>query len=286
MPACGQVRESELAGRTEMPAGQPAAAQPVRPMRLPLYLVGRKAVTVRTDGPALLAQSKGEAARRYPLARIARVLTGPRNEWRPCALAACQQSGLPIVFLDAAGRVTGHLQPWQPRPSTLHGLIAETLARRKWQLAYHHWFRAECMRLVHRWCEQRVVNGKPVNDRDRRELIRSHVYQPGATRLTAGWHPLYEGAITAYVMQALREAGLEPCYWGENARPLHLAQDLTQLAELSLRLEMHGLGQAVHGDNSAMLHILHSFGETIGGQLRTWLGSLHRNLRTGLEQWH
>ena len=253
--------------------------------RLPLYLYGQSPTQVSADGPALLVRIAHKAPLRYPFARLARVIVGPRVEWRADALAACQHQGLPIVFLDGAGEPTGYLQPVQGKPARLNGVIEEMLDRVDWRMHYSHWLRAERMRLLHDWRRAQEAAGKVVDAGDFRELVRQHVYRPDTATLPFAPASPQAGALSAYTLQALHQAGLQPRYWGNHGDPLELAGDLTRLLGLALHLEMHGLGTAMHGDNAALLHVLHSFGARISQRLHHLIGSLHRRLKTLLEEW-
>lgn len=253
--------------------------------RLPLYLYGQSPTQVSADGPALLVRITQKAPLRYPIARLARVIAGPRVEWQASSLAACQHEGLPIVFLDGAGEPTGYLQPAQGKPSRLDSVIEEMLDRADWSIHYSHWLRAERMDRVRDWHRARLEAGKVVEENDVRELIRQHVYLPESETLAFPQASPQAGALTAYTLQALHLAGLKPRYWGQHGDPLELAGDLTRLLSLALHLEMHGLGAGLRGDNAALLRVLHSFGPRINQLLPHLLGSLHRRLKSLLEEW-
>jgi len=253
--------------------------------RLPLYLYGKSPTRVGADGPALLVRSADKAPLRYPFARLARVIAGPRVEWQASALAACRREGLPIVFLDAVGAPTGYLLPVQGKPSRLDAVIEEILDRADWPLHYGNWLRARRMKLLLDWRRARRAAGRDIEEQDLLELIRRHVYRPEAERFAFPQQAVQAGALTAYALQTLHRAGLKPRYWGIDGKPLEVADDLARLLGLAMHLEMHGLGAMLHGNDAALLHVLHSFGARIEGLLAQTLGSLHRRLRTLLEEW-
>lgn len=261
--------------------GNPTAAIP----RLPLYLFGKNATRVDADGPALLVNIIHKAQLRYPFARLARVISGARVEWQARALAACQREALPIVFLDAAGETTGYMLPIQGKPSRLDSLIEEMIERADWTLQYTPWLRAQRMHLLQTWQRERFAAGREIAPEDMQELIRQHVYRPESEPVRFPQDSIHAGAIAAYVLQTLHQAGLKPRYWGASGSALELAADFSRLMALVLHLEMHGLGAAMHGDNAAMLRILHSFGNRMNQELPRLLGSLHRHFKTQLETW-
>lgn len=250
--------------------------------RLPLYLYGHNATQVSADGPALLVRVIHKAPMRYPYIRLARIICGPGVEWQARALAACRHQGLPIIFLDQDGEPTGYLQPMQGKPSRLDTAIEETLDRADWETHYHHWLRARRMELVEDWHRRQQASGHEIDPDDYRELIREHVYQADAPHLTRGPQA---AALTAFSLDALHHAGLKPRYWGLHGAPLELATDLTSLLGLALHLQMRGLGHALHGDNASLLRVLHSYGPYLYALLPHLLGSLHRRLKSLLEEW-
>ncbi len=262
------------------------ATQTAAPSRLPLYLYGKSPTRVEADGPALLVRILHKAPLRYPFARIARVIAGARVEWQAQALAACQQEGMPIVFLDTSGEPSGYLLPAQGKPSRLNSVIEEILARADWPQQYTPWLRAQRMRLLQNWLNARQTAGVEIEREEFRERVRQHVYRPESEPARAPRDHVQTAAISAYVLQTLHRAGLKPRYWGDAGEALELAADLIRLLELALELEKSGLGAAMHGDNTAMLRILHSFANRMNGLLLTLLGSLHRHLKTQLEEWH
>ena len=253
--------------------------------RLPLYLYGQNPTQVGADGPALAVRIAHKATLRYPYARLARVIAGPRVEWQAQALVACQREGLPSVFRDGAGAPTGYLQPVLGKPSRLDSVIEEMLDRADWAMHYSHWQRAERMNLVQDWRRARLAAGKEVEEDDFQELVRQHVYRPESEDFFFAPSGPQAGALTAYALQTLHRAGLKPRYWGSHGDPLELAADLTRLLSLALHLEMQGLGSSLHGEQAALLRVLHSFGPRIDQILTHLLGSLHRRLKSLLEEW-
>lgn len=92
-----------------------------------LHLDGAAApVAVLLEGPALRLRRPEAADRFAPLAGLARVTVhGPRVHWRPEALLACLEAGIPVVFLAARGTLAGVLVPSRPprQRADLAGLL-------------------------------------------------------------------------------------------------------------------------------------------------------------------
>ena len=92
-----------------------------------LHLDGAAApVAVLLEGPALRLRRPEAADRFAPLSGLARVTVhGPRVHWRPEALLACLEAGIPVVFLGARGGMVGVLVPSRPprQRADLAGLL-------------------------------------------------------------------------------------------------------------------------------------------------------------------
>jgi hypothetical protein len=92
-----------------------------------LHLDGVAApVAVLLEGPALRLRRPEAADRFAPLAGLARVTVhGPRVHWRPEAMLACLEAGIPVVFLGARGALAGVLVPSRPprQRADLPGLL-------------------------------------------------------------------------------------------------------------------------------------------------------------------
>lgn len=260
-------------------------AKGARAPRLPLYLFGPPGTTIAADGPALKVQCASQAARRYPLSRIARIIAGPSVEWRTSALAACQREGLPIVFIGPTGVPSGWLQPARCKTSRLDGVIEEMVSRPDWRSHYTCWLRSTRMKMLQAWRLDRHAQARPVAEANFREMVRCHVYRFGSEVFSFPNAGLHRAALTAYALQTLQRAGLKPQYCGDHGKALDLADDLARLLGLDLHLEMHGLGAAMHGDAAAMLHVLHNFNDRLDRQRLDLLGSLHRRFKSTLEAW-
>ncbi|OGT88824.1 MAG: hypothetical protein A2514_08240 [Gammaproteobacteria bacterium RIFOXYD12_FULL_61_37] len=253
--------------------------------RLPLYLQGKRPTQVGADGPALRVIVANGAPLRYPLARLARVISTQRVNWRGEAIAACLCEGLPIVFLDNAGEPAGYLMPLQGKPSRLDGLLEELLALPEGDVCYNNWLRAARMSLLHAWRHRREQAGEPIAEEEFHELIHRHLYQPELENHAFVRAGPYAGALLARVLQALHQAGLKPRYWCHQGRPIELAADIAQLLGLSLYLDMRGFMDQAQGDNAALLYLLHKAGSRLETGLTELLGSLHRRVKIRVEEW-
>jgi CRISPR/Cas system-associated endonuclease Cas1 len=70
-----------------------------------LYLGGATVKHVACSGAALVITAPNSSVRRYPVARLSRIVCSAHVNWQGAALALCMRSGIPIVWSDA------HAQP-------------------------------------------------------------------------------------------------------------------------------------------------------------------------------
>lgn len=252
--------------------------------RLPLYLCMPEPVQIDTDGPAFVVKRRDQAPTRYPFSRVARIIAGRNVAWTTGAITACLEQDIPVVFLDRTRTPAGYLQSRQRQPSRLDGAIAELLDRPDGLEYYAQWLRAERMRILTDW-RKNSESGQQLSEDAFRLLIHRHVYQQEDPLLEFATAELIQSAVYAYALQQVQRCGARPLYWGYNARPLHLANDLATLLMLQLYLEMYGLGRSIHGSDAVLLTILHQFLDKLKLQSQIHLGSLHKHVREVLDLW-
>ncbi|TSE31878.1 CRISPR-associated endonuclease Cas1 [Tepidimonas charontis] len=274
---------SLCAARSEKPSRAQTGGNVPTPRRLPLYLPGRVATRVGLDGPALLVQRAHQADNRYPLGRLSRIVSGLNVTWQAQALRACIDERIPILFLAADGQPSAYLYPVQRAPSRLDALIEELLDRPDGLVYYAQWLRAERMRILHAWKQASWARDRPIDVQEYGELVRRYVYLGETPMFVAG--PIYDSALYAYALRNVQNAGAKPIYWGLGGKPLNLTADITDLFRLVLALELRGLAERWHGDDKAMLTVLHTHGPNLGEHAHAALARLHRRLKQLLEEW-
>lgn len=253
--------------------------------RLPLYLPGARHTEVRCDGPSLVVSANNSDAKRYPFARISRVISRSSVEWRASAIAACISEAIPLVFISADGEPVGYLAPTAVRASALDRVLRELFELPMGTLIYRNWQRAERMRALRRWQHRQEEHGREINDAAFKELAREYVYlESDASFRLAGAH-VYNAALAAYALEHIVKVGAQPRYWAHEGVSVELASDIGNLLGVVLALELHGLGQRAQGDLAALLRVLHGFGPALREELRCHVGSLHRRMREALETW-
>jgi len=116
--------------------------EPGLPPRKPLYINGDCTTGVHLDGPSLVVQRAGEAARRFPLGRINRVVATGDVRWEHQVLVACLDHGISITLLSPDGAARGFGLPACDPATRDSQRIEEFLSRNDWASLYADWVRA------------------------------------------------------------------------------------------------------------------------------------------------
>ncbi|GIX28415.1 MAG: hypothetical protein KatS3mg123_2296 [Burkholderiales bacterium] len=236
------------------------------------------------DGPAFLVRCQGRADVRYPLARVSRVIASAQVEWSARALAACLESGIPVVITGSGNAPVGYLLPGMRASSRLSRELGEFIDRPDWKERYADWLRAERMRVFAEWQRRRESTGNPLPQEALRELKRRYVYLDDRSE-GLPLNGLLSAAIRAAVAEQLQKAGLSAVYWGFRGEALHLLEDVSRLLELVLHFEWHGLGEAARFEGPALLRVFHAFARALTAHCNSVLGHLHRYVKSFLEEW-
>ncbi len=256
-----------------------------RPRRAPLYLNVTQVTTVTLDGPALRVTASGRSVSRYPIERIARVVTRGPVQWRTEALCALMQSGIPVIIVGAGGKPTGYCWPVGRSPVPLAARLGELLDRKGWQVSYRNWLKAQRMRILSEWRHGREQAGHPVPDWQFTALVRSHVYA-SEWREKDKEDSLRRGSIVAIVASQVAQAGLHPEYWAWGGTQLDLVSDLADLLELLLCLNLGGFGAAMRGEEPARFWVLSPVYGQLSEHCTEILGQFARWIREVTASWH
>jgi len=281
-----QVQCDRAVGSSPLPvlATTPSRAG-TEPQRRPLYLRPRGKTRVDMDGPALRVRSAGRAEVRYPLYRVSRVVASPDVEWSARALRACLETGIPIVLVGENGAPLGSVFPASPHTSRLSEAIDELLDRPDWSEIYATWLRAARMRILREWRADREAAGRPPAPGEFRELVRRYVYAGADAAPFGEAGGLWRGAICALAAGALSRAGLQATYWGAGGTVLRLLDDLTRLAELCLRMEVHARMEESLVGEAIVLRVFHAISDKLDNKCALVLASLARRIRQVLAEW-
>ena len=95
------------------------------------------------EGPALRIQSRQQADRYLPLARINRIVSRGVIHWHTAALMRCFQMGIPVTFLDREGRLVGIGFGAWPHDGKLSELLDQFFTLPEGPQRLIQWFRSQ-----------------------------------------------------------------------------------------------------------------------------------------------
>lgn len=199
-----------------------------------LYLQGASCQRVDAGGDALVigTQRAGEPLRRlrFPLQRVARVVSSTTVDWSGAALQLCMQRRLSVCWLDGRGEALGSLHSHRGETAPFAGALDLLLETPDGHARYQHWLKSRRMQVLQQWGR---TDGPTIPPRQWEATKRSWVYQ---AQLSAHLPSALQGLIAGCVVQQLQEHGLLPVQLGPGGEPVPLAQDLTWLlwAEMNL----------------------------------------------------
>lgn len=235
-----------------------------------LYLGSREHKRVSCTAEALVVTNASAQTLRYPVARIARVVSSAEVvDWTGPALALCMRAGIGITWLDAKGNAVGSIYP-QPRRHTPLATALELWAEsHDGATRYQNWLRSRRMDVLVRWgvtCADTITPQKWENTK--REWVYGAQYPQ---HLPIGLRSL----CLAYVAAQLASGGLTPQLWGPQVEGISLDEDLCEL----LWAEMN-LGTGTLADNAdfepELTALFERWSNRNASALALHLTSLHR----------
>lgn len=253
------------------------------PPALPLYLISSRSLSARIDGPALKISGPGEPVRRYPFARLSRVIAGETVDWQGRAIAMLLRQGIPIVLLEQSGGVSGYLQAALHHGSDLAQMLHEFSTRPDWEGKYQDWQRSIRMRLVEDWSRRRQRIGTIKEKKLPEQLIRETVYHIVSADLP--YERLVKAVVSGVVVKMLRDKLLLASYPAYAGGCIDLAHDLSELLTYLVTLELFACGYRIEGDDASLLHLLHRYSGTIEGKGSWMLALLQQHLTGVLAEW-
>jgi len=195
-----------------------------------LYLGARDKKTITCTAEALVVHNTQRQIRRYPLARISRVVSSTETDWHGNALALCLKSGIGITWIDTQGNALGTCYPSQRTPASF-ALAVELLTETTEGLErYTNWLRARRMEVLIRWGHE---CGDRISPAQWQATKHDWVY---AQRVTEHLPRALYGHCLAWTGAQMAAHGLTPTLLDPQAQPIALDHDLCQLlwAEINL----------------------------------------------------
>jgi hypothetical protein len=235
-----------------------------------LYLGSREHKRVSCTAEALVVTNAQAQVMRYPVARVARVVSSTDVvDWSGPALALCMRAGISITWLDAKGQAVGSIYP-QQRTNTPLGTALELWTEgTEGPIRYQNWLRARRMDVLVRWGEAQTITLTPqLWESTKREWVYAKTY---TQHLPLGLRSL----CLAYVAAQLGACGLSPQLWGPKLEGMNLDDDLCEL----LWAEMN-LGSGPLADNAEeapeLTTLFERWSNRNASALALHLASLHR----------
>lgn len=244
-----------------------------------LYLMGPQALRASSTGEALVLSSRDGQIRRFPVARLVRIVCAQHVEWSGAALVLCQQRGVTITWLDHQGRPLGHLQPHAERPRDLAELLDVLCTEAPaWGERFHNWVRHQRQRILGAWRSQRKQAGQPVGRLEWECAMQRIAYLGSvAERLPSAMH----GMVAALVAERLSGHGLRHAYPCAGPQDMALGETLSGLLWARMNLCAGTLAQAIERpEEAAALFERHS--RELNRHLQEHLGSLQALARCAL----
>jgi hypothetical protein len=248
-----------------------------RPDRKPLYLIVSRPAQMKA-GPDHLVLHRAEVApQNYPLARVARIICSHHIMWSGQALALCMTHQISITWLGAHGRAIGYTQSLGQPPYPAAVLIECYLECPQWAQHFNNWLRHRRMNVLHTCARRAQTADHPYSAEYLAELKREFVYQGDI-------QPCFpsegEGWSHALAVDRLQREGLAATWWGYDAVPFALAEELARLLWAELNLTCGAL--PAHGDNMTAARFFETWAWTHGDRLMEHLGDFKRHMAGAL----
>lgn len=238
-----------------------------------LYLGARDKKHVSCTDEALVVRNDRAQTLRYPLARIARVVSSTAVDWSGEALALCMRRSIGISWVDARGAALGTCYPHQRSHPRLPMVIDLWLEDAHGLSDYQNWLRARRMAVLVQW-GKRSAEGEvgPINPATWENVKREWVYgQEIDEHLPAS----LRSHCLAYTGAQLHGHGMGPLLWGPDANTIDLEDDLCQLLWAEMNLCTGSLADTAQGDKD-IIALFERWTARNGAALALHLSSLYR----------
>ena len=255
-------------------AGRPAS--PLQAGARALYLGGAVPKRVGCTEQALVVTNARAQTWRYPVARVARVVSSPAVDWSGAALSLCMHRGISIAWTDAKGQALGVCYA-QQRGQIANATALEVLLEAPCGSGrYDNWRRRCRLAILKRWAAGQPGGVTPQAWESRK---RQWVYAGEFDEhLPAELRPL----CLAFVAGVLQRQGMPAVWWDAEARRIDLDEDLCLLAWADMNLCTGNLADTGEGERP----LTELFERWAGRNGATVLGHLHALERLALKALH
>lgn len=255
-------------------ASRPASSSPADARALYLGAGVPKRVTCTEQ--ALVVSNARAQTWRYPVARVARVVSSPAVDWSGAALSLCMRRGISIAWTDAQGESLGVCYP-RHRGENNAATALELMLEAPWgRERYNNWHRRRRMAILKQWAAG-VPGGVSPHawEAQKRQWVYAGEFDP---HLPAALRPLCLG----FVAGVLQRQGMPAVWWDAEARRIDLDDDLCLLAWADMNLCTGNLTDTGEGERP----LTELFERWTGCNGATVLGHLHALERLALKALH
>lgn len=235
-----------------------------------LYLGNREHKRVSCTAEALVVTNARAQVMRYPVARVARVVSSTDVvDWSGPALALCMRAGIGITWLDARGDAVGSIYPQQRTATPLATALELWAEGTDGPAHYQNWLRARRMDVLIRWGKECVDAITPQQwEATKREWVYGGKC---ATHLPQGLRSL----CLAYVAAQLSACALTPVLWGPRLEGIDLDEDLCELLWAEMNLGTGALADNANAD-AELTTLFERWSNRNASALTLHMASLHR----------
>ena len=228
-------------------------------------------VDASDDALVVTVQRNGEKARqmRFPLERVARIVSSTALDWSGAALQLCLQRHLSICWLSGRGDALGSLYSHRPHALPFASALDLLLETDAGLARYAHWHRSRRMHVQLQWGR---LSEQDIAPQAWEACKRHWVYQ---AQIDAHLPPRLNGLLAAVVAQQLQKDGLAPVHAGPAGTSVPLADDLVCLLWAEMNLCTGPLADQIDGGEELAL-VLERWQSRNGSALLLHLSSLQR----------
>ena len=211
-----------------------------------LYLGTRDKKHIGCTAEALVVRNDRAQTLRYPLVRVARVVSSTVVDWSGAALALCLQHGIGISWVNTRGEALGTCYPHQRKYPPFASALELWLETPDGAERYQLWLRARRLDVLVRWGQTQTEIISPATwEATKRDWVyarsvRQHL--PGALR----------SHLLAYVGAQLAAHGAPPLLWDAETDAVDLDADLCELLWAEMNLCTGDLADATSTDKETI----------------------------------
>lgn len=218
-----------------------AAAGPQRPPGArTLYLAHGERKRVGLSDQSLVIANVLAQNRRYPLQRIARIVSSSTVDWSGAALQACQREAISITWMDPQGNALGTLYPQRGRSCGVGAALDLMFERPEGLQRYRHWQRSRRLDVLEHWRES---SGQCIDPRAWEQRKREWVY---AGNFAALLPAELRGHCLALVANQLAAEHMPPVCYGPESQAIELDEDLCELLWGEMNLGCGAIAAPAH----------------------------------------